>query len=134
MTNDKCGSAERKKVFSYLGFAARCGRISLGADQVIAAVRKSGGKNIAVILASDASDRTKKQIKDKCSSYGASLLPVSVTGDELARAVGKSMTLSCVACSDESLASALVKLFDAVDDGGTTQLEERIFPPESGKR
>ena len=132
---------KKRKALSYLGFASRARRVSLGADQVISAIRRSGGRDIAVIVAFDASDRTKKQINDKCASYAAPMIDVSVTGDELSRAVGKDMTLSCVACTDKDLASALVKLSGVGEDIGAPQkkqlkkqLEERIFPLESGKR
>ena len=72
-------------------------------------MRHPKGK-IAVILASDASDRTKKQVRDKCAHYGVTVLSVPITGDEASRAVGSRMTVSSLAVTETNLASALLSL------------------------
>ena len=130
--------AEKKKILSYIGFARKCGGAAVGTDGVIAEVRRDGAAGrICVVAAADASARTLKQIKDKCSYYGVPLIDAGLTGDEIARAAGKKMTVSAVAITDKNLARAVLSLEDAADangpDSGDEQLKERIFPHESGK-
>lgn len=132
---------KKNKIISYVGFAKKCGGIAVGTDGVLAEVRRSGAAGrICVVTASDASERTLKQIKDKCSYYGVTLIVGVLTGDETARAAGKKMTVSAVAITDMNLASAVISIADqsgADDtndpDGGDEQFNERIFPHESGK-
>ena len=97
-----------RKTLSYLGLARRCGKCAVGSDAVMSAVRKTGSEEkVAVILASDASERTKKQISDKCAHYGVTLVKDLLTGDEIASAVGKKMTVSTAALTEKNLASAI---------------------------
>ena len=121
----------KRKVLSYLGFAKKSGRVLVGQSAVTDGARSGAAR--AVILASDASERTKKQINDKCSSHGVKIAPVALTGDEIARALGSGMTVSAAAVTDAGLASAILK---TVCDGDqpNDQLKERIFPRESGNR
>ncbi len=121
----------KRKALSYIGFAKRSGKVAVGAEQTISAIRTAQGKATAV-LSSDSSERTKKQIKDKCAHYDAPLVIPGLSGDDLARAAGKKMTVSTLAVTDASLASALAALCG--DEEPDTQLKERIFPPESGNR
>ena len=107
MTNEEI----KKKALSYLGLARKSGRIALGADSALSEIRKSGAAgNIAVIVALDASERTKKQINDKCAYYGVDAVNGLLTGDEIAHAVGKDMTVTSAALTDKNLASALLKI------------------------
>ena len=117
----------KRKILSYVGFAKKSGKIALGAEQVIKTVRQGSAR--VVIASSDSSDRTKKQIYDKCASHGAPVAPVDVTGDELASALGSRMTVSAVSVTDAGLAHAI--LDTARQDKET---KERIFPQESGNR
>lgn len=108
----------RKKALTYIGFAARSGKLVTGTAQVMAAVRKygiSGAGNIAVLLSVSASDRTKKQIRDKCAYYGVSFAEI-YDGDELSRASGKSESLSAVCITDRNLAKALRAALDGLND------------------
>ena len=132
---------KKKKILSYIGFAKKCGGIAIGTDSVIAETRRNGAAGkICVVTSSDASARTKKQLVDKCSYNGVTLVDAGLTGDEIARAAGKKMTVSAVAITDRSLAKAVAALADesaaAGSNGpgrGNEQFKERIFPHESGK-
>ncbi len=121
------GEEIKRKILSYVGFAKKSGNISVGAEQVMRTVRAGAAR--AVVAASDSSERTKKQIYDKCKSHGAPLVPVEISGDELARALGKSMNVSAIAVTNAGLARAIL---DAARDENETK--ERIFPHESGNR
>ena len=112
MTNEEI----KKKASAYLGLARRCGGAAVGTEAVMAEIRRAGASGrTAVILAADASGRTKKQIEDKCTFYGVAHFTYGLTSDEIARAVGKQMTVSAVAVTEGHLASALKGLND--EDG-----------------
>lgn len=102
-----------KKVSSYLGFARRGGNVAAGAEQVISSVRRSAGKDggIAVLLASDSSCRTQKQISDKCTFYKVFFRITDFDSDRLSEIIGKSAPVSAVAVTDKSLAGAIQKLY-----------------------
>ena len=123
------GRSPKDKILSYLGFARKSGCAAIGSSGVMAAVREKNG-NTVVITASDCSERTKKQIRDKCESHGAPLLPDMFTGDEIARAVGSKMTVAAVAVTDRNLVTAILN----TASDGAAQPNERNFPLESGKR
>ncbi|MFC4598984.1 YlxQ family RNA-binding protein [Cohnella hongkongensis] len=74
------------KALSRLGLATRAGKLISGEEVVLKAIRSGEAK--LVILAGDASENTRKKIKDKCSSYDVPLL-VGFTRFELGSAVGK---------------------------------------------
>ncbi len=101
-----------KKLLSYVGFAARSRGVAIGTEQVLNAVRKAPGK-ITVVAAKDASERTKKQLRDKCTFYETVLFEPDVTSEELAKTVGKSSLVSAVAVTDRNLAKATMALFDS---------------------
>ncbi len=114
---DVINEENRKKALTYVGFSARSGKLVVGSTQVTAAVRKIGfkGNNYsAVLLAVDSSDRTKKQIKDKCTYYGIRVFEV-FSGDELSKASGKSESLSAVYITDKNLSKALISALTGSD-------------------
>ena len=66
----------------------KAGAVAAGVGATLDAVRRQGEKPAAVILAADASERTKKQIRDKCLFYSVSLFEVPVSGGELGGLLG----------------------------------------------
>ncbi len=74
-----------KDILSLLGLAARARKITSG-ESLINDIRSNKVKY--VIIASDASDNTKKKITDKCIYYKVDYL-VASTIDDLSNAVGK---------------------------------------------
>lgn len=71
------------------------GGVKTGFDIVLGEVRSHRAK--FVLLASDASDRTKKQITDKCTYYNVKLYTGGYTGDDIAQMLGKRS--SCAAAA-----------------------------------
>ncbi len=124
----------KKKVMSYLGFARKSGNVVIGSDGAENAARRGDAK--VVILAADASERTKKQVSDKCASFNVPIVRDLLTGDEIASCTGKRMTVSAAAVTERGLSEAIlaVTASECGHDGGNTQLKERIFPHESGNR
>lgn len=94
-----------KKTLSLLGLATKAGRIASGEFQTETAVKDGTAK--LVLVASDASDNTKKLFCDKCSYYG---VPVYVYGtkEALGAAIGKEYRAS-VAVLEEGFAKAVQK-------------------------
>lgn len=58
----------RNKLINMLGLAKRAGKLSGGETAVLEAIRS--GKAELVLIATDASDNTKKMFNDKCTYYG----------------------------------------------------------------
>lgn len=116
--SDVGGSAQRCEIrtlpdnaLRLLGFCRRSGKIVCGAGQVLAAVT---GKRppYVVVMASDASDRTKKQLSDKCSHRGVRLVMTTANGEELAHLLGKSGAVMAAGATDSAIARQILRLAD----------------------
>ncbi len=70
-----------------IGLCMAAGGVTVGADAVLDAVRRGRAK--FVLLASDASARTRKQITDKCNYYHVTVFDGTYTGAALAAMLGK---------------------------------------------
>jgi len=94
-----------KKLLSFLGLAAKAGKIMSGEFQTETAV-KSGTAHL-VLVATDASENTKKLFRDKCSYYRVPFYELGTKG-ELGAAIGKEYRAS-LAIVDEGFAKAVQK-------------------------
>ena len=76
-----------KKIIGLIGLAAKARNISYGADSVEIQVKKK--KVYLIIVAQDASDRTKERFKNISEKYK---IPLIIVGkiEELSKAIGKS--------------------------------------------
>ncbi len=63
------------------------GGVVTGFDSVLTEVRQ--GRVKFLLIAADASERTKKQLTDKCTHYKTKYRTGPYTGEELARILGK---------------------------------------------
>lgn len=95
---------DSKKFLSALGLCVRAGKVIFGVPQVCDAMRK-GGKNspVTVFEASDTSENTHKRISDKCTYYNIKHIKISIGGEELAAALGKTASLAAVAVTDKEM-------------------------------
>lgn len=110
--NDKGDTEKTRRLLGYVGFAARSGNISVGSELTLKAIRRSAGKDgVVAVLASDASERTKKQVSDKCAFYKVFLAACDATSDEIGTALGKTAPVAAAAVTDKSLAAAIKKLY-----------------------
>lgn len=93
------------RILSMLGLAAKGGKIASGEFQTDKAIKE--GKAHLVIVATDASDNTKKDFHDACSYYK---VPYRERGtkDELGRSIGKEYR-AMVAVTDEGFAKAILR-------------------------
>lgn len=103
----RSAGAQRARLLGMIGLAKRAGRLVCGTDAVISAV-SSVKKPQLVIVADDISERTKKQLSDKCAHYGVKLLTIPVGRDALASAIGKKNSfVSAAAVTDGSFAEQI---------------------------
>lgn len=62
-------STKVNKIYGMLGIARKAGKLVFGYDMAVSLI-KSNNAEILVILASDTSDKTKKNIVFECEKYG----------------------------------------------------------------
>lgn len=82
-----------------LGLAYRAKKVTLGTDYVVEKLR--AGKIFLIILASDASELTKKKINDKAKTYQVDVLD-SATTEEISSALGRA-NIKVVGITDRGL-------------------------------
>lgn len=100
----------KDKVLSLIGLATKAGKIASGEFSVEKAVKS--GKAHLVIVSQDASDNTKKKIKNMCEYRNVPLYSYSNKND-LGWAMGKQFRV-CLACLDEGLAKLITKQITAL--------------------
>ena len=90
----------QSRFLSAIGLAKRAGKVVTGTD----AVRDTMKKRCAeiTVIASDASDNTKKEIFDTASFYSCEACLVPFTMSELSHALGKISLTACAAITDIS--------------------------------
>lgn len=93
---------------SLLGLAYRAHKVISGEEAVIQAIRQRTAT--VVLLASDASDRTKKTVQNKCKSFQVPVIEVTDRG-RLGQAIGKQERV-LVAVTDKGFGSKLINLLD----------------------
>ena len=81
-------SEEKNKLERNIGICMVAGGVTVGFDMVLKDIRSRKAK--FVLLAEDASQRTKKQITDKCSFYGITCFMPELSSADISRAIGKS--------------------------------------------
>lgn len=102
-----------KKPDGMIGLSVAAGKVSFGSESSVDSVRK--GKAKLVIVATDASDRTKKLMYNKCGSYSVDIIEYA-TVLELGRITGKNQ-VSALAVCDKGLASEILKIYGGVLNG-----------------
>ena len=92
------------KILSLLGFAMKAGKLITGTDKICDEIRRHGipsddAKGYStcgiVIIASDASDNTKKRVLNACKFYRVEAYRSKLTQEQIAEKIGKSVTAAC---------------------------------------
>ena len=96
---------KRDKILSLIGLATKAGRCISG--ETMTESETKSGKAKLVIVASDASENTKKKFQDMCKFYK---VPICIYGDKdtLGHAMGKEFRAS-LAILDEGFADGIQK-------------------------
>ena len=92
-----------------LGLAARARALVIGVPLICTALSQGKSKAPALVLvAEDCSANTKKRITDRTAFYGAELIALPCTCEQLAHAIGKKEALvAAVGVTDHNLATAI---------------------------
>lgn len=101
-----------EKILGLLGLAAKAGKLIAGADKIVDAARlgalaSHGG---LILIARDASARTKKNLQLAADESGTRYVCISADMAGLGRRTGGKGSASAVAVTDRHLASALAGL------------------------
>lgn len=84
-----------KTTRQYIGLCMAAGGVKTGVDTVLGEIRSQRAR--LVIVSSDASERTKKQLGDKCSFYKTKMIGSDCSADELAGMIGKASPCAAIA-------------------------------------
>lgn len=99
-----------RKLENYIGLCRAAGGVTTGFDLVLGEVRRK--KAVFVLIADDASERTGKQITDKCEYYKVPHFPAGMTSDELAGVLGKRASCAAAAFTGRGPCRPLLSLFE----------------------
>ena len=102
----------QNRALSMLGIATKSGKTVTGEFSTEKAVKE--GKAFLVIVASDASDNTKKKFRNMCDYYQVTMKEFA-DKDSLGAACGKDFRAS-LAVIDEGLSKAVLKKMDRCDN------------------
>ena len=95
-----------EKTLSYFGLCRRAGKMALGHDAVMQAVR--GKKAKICLLTNDASVRHERELK--AADGTVPILSMPITSQELSFAIGKKVCV--IAILDEGFAKVVLQQFD----------------------
>lgn len=98
--------SNEEKIYSYLGLATRAGKIVSGDDSTLLELKRGNIK--LVIIATDASNNTKKLFKDKSSYRNISYVYFS-TKLQLGLSIGKAPR-AVIGVKDEGFANKIIEL------------------------
>jgi len=99
-----------KKLLGLLGFAARARKLICGTDLCRDAVRC--GRLPLVLVASDASENTRKRIQDACKYYETDLCEVSIPISVLSKQIGKTASIAVIGVTDMNFVNGIAALFE----------------------
>ena len=100
----------QNKIRGILGLSKKAGKLITGTDLVLDAVRSGKRMPCLVLLAEDASANTTKKVQNCCSHYGAQLINLPLSGEDLAKCTGKTGVIALAAITDEGFAKAVLAL------------------------
>lgn len=93
------------KIYSMLGLARKGGKISIGFDVTCSEVKAK--RSVLVLLAFDASEKTKKNIQYECEKYNIRFVEYGEK-ELLGQCLGKKM-VSVLSINDENIVEYLLK-------------------------
>ena len=96
------------KIFGLIGFAARARKIAFGADSVESEILKKKVK--VVIMAEDASQRTKDKFNKICNENNIPIIEIGKI-EELSKAIGKS-NKAIIGVEEKNLSIEIQKIYN----------------------
>lgn len=108
---DKNASAQARdeKIIRLLGLAARAGRLVVGAEKVVDAVRAGlvSRREGIIVVAAGAAERTKKNLAFAAEEDGIEIIELQVDMYEFGRQVGGKGPTAAVAVLDRNMAAGI---------------------------
>ena len=103
-----------QKIETYMGLCRAAGGVVTGFDLVLGEVRRR--RAVFVLIADDASERTRKQLTDKCNYYKVKYFPTQpgtgFTAEELAHIVGRKSACAAAAFTGKGPCRPLLTLLE----------------------
>lgn len=99
---------EQNKALRMLGLAMRAGKISFGTESVIDTITKKRSK--LVIIANDASERTKRNIKKIANEHNIKM-KIYETIETLSKSIGKE-NKAVISINDINFANEILKIIN----------------------
>ena len=96
----------KNKIYSLLGFAARSRKVVFGKERIRGYIRSNRKKKL-VILATNTSERIKKDIKTRCRSFDVKVIEM-FTKAELGKLIGKE-EISVFGIGDDGIIDGILK-------------------------
>lgn len=103
-------SVQSRRIFDLLGICIKAGKAVKGFDSAIDAVKT--GKAYCILTASDASDKTVKEIAFFCEKYGAKLLMTGLCKSDMGRLFHKDTAV--IAVTDKGFARGFEKILSDI--------------------
>lgn len=100
-----------QKVLGLLGLCSKSGEITFGTDACIDIIKRN--KTNLVLVASDASDRTKRNFEFVCNQNNIKIC-IFGTIEEISKAIGR-VNKAVLAIKNDSLASQIYKIINGGD-------------------
>lgn len=107
-----------------LGLSRRAGKLQSGSEASREAI--SGGEAKLVIIASDASERTRENFEFFAEEAGVSVITVAQSAEELGNAIGK-RPCAVIAICDVGFSAAIVKKLEGINDSAKAVSEKLIL-------
>ena len=99
---------ENNKIYGLLGLARRAGKISFGTESAVETIEKKKAK--LVIVAEDASQRTKNNFEQLCQKQNVSIRIIG-TIEDLSKSIGQ-VNKAVIVIKDENFAKEILKRID----------------------
>lgn len=99
-----------RKLENMMGLCRAAGGVTTGFDSVLGEVRRK--RAVFVLIASDASGRTSKQLRDKCGYYNVPYFFIEKTAGELSDILGKSSVCTAAAFTGKGPCRPLLSMLE----------------------
>ena len=97
-----------QKLYGLMGLATKAGKLICGTDACLEAIEKNSIK--IILMANDASERTKKLFKEKCKVINIPIYEIC-TIEELSKSIGKE-NKAVIGIKENGFAKAIKKIID----------------------
>lgn len=97
-----------QKLYGLMGIATKAGKIAAGTEACCEGVEKKNVK--LVLIATDAAERTKKMLKEKCEQFLVPIYEIA-TIEQLSSAIGKP-NKAVIGIKEKGFAEAIIKIIN----------------------